>query len=347
MDRSSFSALTRNTRPKSDIYSTFVIHDDDDDDSETNRRRKAVSAEAQEDPYGTMVFKDNGHDDDDEDEDSSLPPLLKRLPKDFGGGASMDYDDDEESGDFGTVIVKSDRSRQRDRSSSGLTSPAGSTWKTRSSFQANPLNGGDDDEDEDDDGGGFSTFVVRSTVRSGERESVSGTMVRRTGGGSEGGGSTMERAIASMQGVGEFGIGKQRKGSGSSQNEDVKGQSRPTKVSTSSIPDSVIREDPTTKYELLNELGRCLKINQFELVSYIFSNFCFDLHAFLMDFVFEFVVGKGSYGAVYKARDFRTSEMVAIKVISLSEGVSFCFFLYFRYLHSGHLINWTVFELFE
>ncbi|KAL0358199.1 UNVERIFIED_CONTAM: Serine/threonine-protein kinase dst1 [Sesamum calycinum] len=30
--------------------------------------------------------------------------------------------------------------------------------------------------------------------------------------------------------------------------------------------------------------------------------------------------GKGSYGAVYKARDMRTSELVAVKVISLSEG---------------------------
>lgn len=46
--------------------------------------------------------------------------------------------------------------------------------------------------------------------------------------------------------------------------------------------------------------------------------------------VFGIVAGKGSYGAVYKARDYRTSEMVAIKVISLSEGVSFCFFLRFN-----------------
>lgn len=36
------------------------------------------------------------------------------------------------------------------------------------------------------------------------------------------------------------------------------------------------------------------------------------------------MTGKGSYGAVYKARDKVTSELVAIKVISLSEGVSFC-----------------------
>lgn len=35
------------------------------------------------------------------------------------------------------------------------------------------------------------------------------------------------------------------------------------------------------------------------------------------------MVGKGSYGAVYKARDIKTSELVAIKVISLSQGVRF------------------------
>ena len=58
-----------------------------------------------------------------------------------------------------------------------------------------------------------------------------------------------------MQGMGEFGFGKQRKGSGSSQNDEGRHQSITTKVSTSSIPDSVTREDPTTKYELLNELG--------------------------------------------------------------------------------------------
>lgn len=33
------------------------------------------------------------------------------------------------------------------------------------------------------------------------------------------------------------------------------------------------------------------------------------------------MAGKGSYGAVYKARDVKTSELVAVKVISLTEGV--------------------------
>lgn len=48
--------------------------------------------------------------------------------------------------------------------------------------------------------------------------------------------------------------------------------------------------------------------------------------------------GKGSYGAVYKARDIKTSELVAIKVISLSQGVCFCYLL--RFLM--HLIGYFV-----
>eukprot|EP00249_Psilotum_nudum_P019534 c27300_g1_i1 orf=261-3173(+) len=54
--------------------------------------------------------------------------------------------------------------------------------------------------------------------------------------------------------------------------------------STSPGSENVMRQDPSSKYELLDELG------------------------------------KGSYGAVYKARDLKTSELVAVKVISLSEG---------------------------
>lgn len=53
---------------------------------------------------------------------------------------------------------------------------------------------------------------------------------------------------------------------------------------SSPLQENVAFEDPSLKYELLNELG------------------------------------KGSYGAVYKARDLVTSELVAVKVISLTEG---------------------------
>ncbi|KAI4328566.1 hypothetical protein L6164_020908 [Bauhinia variegata] len=282
MDQSSYR--TRKSRAKSELYSTVVVHDDEGDD----KRRKPRNTGPDEDLYATMVYKGNGQEED-EDDDSSLPPLLKRLPKDFGGGAPMDYDNDfeEETGDFGTMIVKTG---QRNRSSSSLSS-MGSTWKARSSpyMQASPgkrVASGVDEEEDGDDNDGFSTFVVRSSTKSSERESVSGTMVRRTSGGSGGtigAGSTMERAVASMQALGERGFGKQRKGSGSSLNEEAR-QSIAAKISSSSIPESVTGEDPTSKYELLNELG------------------------------------KGSYGAVYKARDFRTSELVAIKVISLTEG---------------------------
>ena len=239
------------------------MHDDEADDERNRRRSKARSNEPEEDLYATMVYKDNGHEED-EDDDSSLPPLLKRLPKDFGGGAPMDDDDfDEDSGDYGTMIVKTDRSRNRNWSSSTSSPSMGSTWKAKGTplRQRSPMkrvSSGNDDGDDDDDNdgdGGFSTFVVRSTVRSSERESVSGTVVRRTSGGSGGigTGSTMERAVASMQGVGE-GFGKQKRGSGSLQGDEGR-FSLTTKISTSSIPESVTREDPTTKYELLNELG--------------------------------------------------------------------------------------------
>lgn len=262
MDQSAFSLRTRKTRPKSDLYSTVVIHDDGDggdggyDERDQGGRRRNTRNE--DDPYATMVYKDNGYGEDEDDDDSSLPPLLKRLPKDFGGGASMDYDDDdpdEDAGDFGTMIVKTDRSRQRNRSSSSYSSPMDSTWKSRKSQGSTVAGlGGEDDDDDDDGDGGFSTFVVRSTARSSERESISGTVVRRTSGGGSGVGSTMERAVASMQASGELGFGKQKRGTGSSLNDEGR-QSIATKVSSSSIPESVTREDPTTKYELLNELG--------------------------------------------------------------------------------------------
>ncbi|KAI3516608.1 hypothetical protein L1887_15530 [Cichorium endivia] len=255
MDFSPAARRTSRKPTKSELYSTFVVHsDEEDDDPQTQKNPKKADAG---DIYATMLCKD----DDDPNDDESLPPLLKRLPKDFG--AAVDSDDDGES-ISGTMIVK--------------TGPR----RVQSSYRREES---EEEGDEDEDGGDFGTFVVRSEER--ESESVSGTFVRRTSGGS-GGMSTMSRAVASMQAVGE-GFGKPRKGSGtptSSSQDEEGGHSRKqtSKMSSGSIADSVTREDPSTKYELLHELG------------------------------------KGSYGSVYKARDLKTSEMVAIKVISLSEG---------------------------
>ncbi|CAN0896396.1 Serine/threonine-protein kinase 1 [Linum grandiflorum] len=279
--------------PTTDIYSTFVVHDSSSESEPEPKSRPTKTSSrlpntTTDDIYATTVYKGGdlakSDGEEDEDDEESLPPLLKRLPKDFGGGmddelaedAGEDYD-----GDFGTMIVKTNRGggggRQRNLSSSSTT--AKSPWSSSSYGNFSKRDYGDEEDEEEDDSGdgeGFGTFVVKSTL--------SGTVVRKSGG--DGGtGSTMGRAVASMQGAGSLGFGNQRRRSGSlsSQGDDNR-LNLHTKVSASSIPDSVTREDPTIKYELLNELG------------------------------------KGSYGAVYKARDLRTSELVAIKVISLSEG---------------------------
>lgn len=229
MDPTATTRRTRKISPKPDLYSTVVVHGDDESNSESDRdqkqrRGKPKSSDQEPDPYATFVYKNNAQEEEDEDDDSSLPPLLKRLPKDFGGGASLNYFDDEEEngGDFGTMIVKSVRNRTTRRSRD---------WGSRA-------------EDDGGDGDAFSTFVMRPS----DRESLTGT-VRRT----SGGGSTMSIAVASMQASGD-GFGKQRKGSASSQNNEEARHNM--KMSSSSIPESVTREDPTTKYELLNELGR-------------------------------------------------------------------------------------------
>lgn len=291
MDSGPSSRRTRKPPKNSDLYSTFVTHDDD------NKHTTS----------------------DDEEEDPSLPPLLKRLPKDFGGGAFMDNDEDvadDDSGNIsGTMIVKTNRNQNRQTATSSRRSIQ------PSSSSRGQVTSKDDDDDDGEEGDNYGTFVVRSTVRKPRRESegegeeedeeeegnfgtfvvksndkrterdndsVSGTFVRRTGrGGGDGGGmsgNTMNRAVASMQAMGELGFGRNRKSSGSSQLEDGAIRQLQSKVSSSSIPESVTKEDPNSRYELLHELG------------------------------------KGSYGAVYKARDTRTSELVAIKVISLTEG---------------------------
>ncbi|XP_040962916.1 serine/threonine-protein kinase 10 isoform X2 [Gossypium hirsutum] len=257
---------TRKAPAKSDLYSTFVVHSGSESESESGSRNSKPKPLGSREPdlYATMIYKDGDEEDED---DSSLPPLLKRLPKDFGGGPT-DFDDDDDAGDFGTVIVKPDRGRNaRGQSSYSFKPPAAAVASPmRARRDGLDVDDDDDEEEEDGDGEGFGTFVVRSTVRS-ERE---------------GSGTVVKRAVASM---GELGFGKQK---GSTSTTSLQGEEnrflQNSKASLSSIPDNVTREDPSTKYELLNELG------------------------------------KGSYGAVYKARDIRTSELVAIKVLSLSEG---------------------------
>ncbi|XVF85801.1 hypothetical protein PTKIN_Ptkin17bG0146800 [Pterospermum kingtungense] len=270
MDFPSSSRRTRKSRAKSELYSTVVVHSGSDSESDSGSHKSKSKSQAppgaEPDIYATMVYKDGDEEDED---DSSLPPLLKRLPKDFGGG-STDFDADDDAGDYGTMIVKSDRGRSTHggQASYSFKPPAPPTVSPMRARRDEIDADDDDDEDGDGDGDGegFGTFVVKSTVRS-ERE---------------GSGTVVKRAVASM---GELGFGKQKRSTSSAslQGEENRFMQN-SKVSSSSIPDYVTREDPSTKYELLNELG------------------------------------KGSYGAVYKARDIRTSELVAIKVISLSEG---------------------------
>ncbi|XVE91741.1 hypothetical protein REPUB_Repub01dG0037200 [Reevesia pubescens] len=264
MDYPPSSRRIRKGPTKSELYSTVVIHSgsESESDSDSRKSKPKPPPPREPDPYATMLYKEGDEEDED---DSSLPPLLKRLPKDFGGGGGgptdFDDDDDDDAGDFATMIVKTDRGRN----SRGQTSYS---FKPPAAAFMSPMRARRDegDVDEDGDGEGFGTFVVRSTVRS-ERE---------------GSGTVVKRAVASM---GELGFGKQKRSTSTSSLQGEENRFlQNSKVSSSSIPDCVTREDPSTKYELLNELG------------------------------------KGSYGAVYKARDIRTSELVAIKLISLTEG---------------------------
>ncbi|KAM3278169.1 hypothetical protein ACQJBY_045812 [Aegilops geniculata] len=280
------SPWSRSKKP--DIYSTVVVHDDEDD------ARGGGAARAE---------------DDDDDDPSALPPLLQRLPKDFGG-ASFDDDDDPYSSDLddaslsATVVIK-------------RGAPASTSSSSRSPFldlrRSSPRAAEADP---------YSTFVVHGTARSGgassPRESVSGTFIRHSGGPpspresvsgtfirhTRGSSSPHEsfsgtfihhtssasspRDSASGAGAG-FGSSFITPSPGQAEEDRqpsllMQQQQSRRKASMSSLPDSVTREDPSTKYELLHELG------------------------------------KGSYGAVYKARDLRTQELVAVKIISLTEG---------------------------
>lgn len=198
MDHPPTARRPRKPPSKSEIYSTVVIHDDDEEEEHKS------DSESRTDIYAASDYAQN---DAIVEDDDSLPPLLKRLPKDFGAAPPEDEDNDE---DFGTMIVRTKTKAKNSRTI--VNKPYLDFKKT-------------DGDDE------YGTFVVRSS--DGERGS----------GGYED--STMGRAVASMRRFGS---------SSSLQGDEARQQS---KISSSSIPESVTREDPTTKYELLNELGEC------------------------------------------------------------------------------------------
>ncbi|XP_077211283.1 protein kinase superfamily protein isoform X2 [Tasmannia lanceolata] len=259
---SSSSRTPRKTSKKSDIFSTFIIHNEDESKPSDSKPS---------DIYATMLYKDSPEEEE-EEEESSLPPLLQRLPKDFGIVLDDD-EEDEDAGDFsGTFIVKPDRSGPTKHY---LNPPFSKSSPRKLSNPFDPVK----------------SMGSRSRGSSPKESSMLGTFIRRTGGGSSS--SSLypsfqaAESVHSRSSFGELGLGSvSQNGKGSSLGSSHVNENRQArrKISVGSIPDSVTKEDPTTKYELLHELG------------------------------------KGSYGSVYKARDIKTSELVAIKVISLSEG---------------------------
>lgn len=289
-----------------DVYSTVVIHEDSESSEDGGSN---IGVEDSDDIYATMIYKEP-------EEDASLPPLLQRVPKDFDA-AHVDEEDDI----YSTVVIKSEESS----SSSGLHFGGGRSSRTNfSSRYTRPSVSGSGrkfikNEEKNEQEDAYSTFLVKSAIsprRESPRASVPAdnvystmiqnddiystmirkddiystmiqkddetfsTMVHRGGDSSS---SSIVMAVQSMRKSNEVtGISKRKGPEGAN---GRKGRSQHTKKRSSSpVPDNVIREDPSTKYELLDELG------------------------------------KGSYGAVYKARDLKTSELVAIKVISLCEG---------------------------
>ncbi|KAH1056063.1 hypothetical protein J1N35_034128 [Gossypium stocksii] len=106
-----------------------------------------------------MIYKNVVEEDED---DSSPPPLLKHLLKDFGGGPTH-FDNDDNAGDFETMIVKFDHRRNIHGQSLYFFKPL---VVAVASLMRARRDGLDIDDDEEEDEEGFGKFVVRSTVRS-------------------------------------------------------------------------------------------------------------------------------------------------------------------------------------
>lgn len=301
---------------ESSTYSTVVIHGGGRSDaSSSSAIRRSSSGDGHIEPgdvYATMLHRTPiGDDDEDEDydDDDSPPPLLQSLAKRFAGTDAFDVIDDPSD------IHPHYPFRDDDDSSVVLHSAATSTE------DASVLLRGDDiyaairymqkdeqfvrararkEEQEEAFDNTFSTFVVKRSGGDGglgfgtgkaASSEVFSTVVHK----SDGAFSTivtnnLENGLSSLSGAVESFKRDQATLNDERGNRDAQRNARQQqsqgmrKRASSPAHENIISEDPSLKYELLNELG------------------------------------KGSYGAVYKARDLKTSELVAIKVISLSEG---------------------------
>ncbi|MCO5577716.1 hypothetical protein L7F22_031548 [Adiantum nelumboides] len=304
---------------ESGIYSTVVIHGGGGSDASSSAAGHLSSLEDGHvepgDVYATMLHR--RHNDTDEidiedfedDEVDSPPPLLQSLAMRFAGTDAFDVIDDPSDIHSNYPTRDDDESSVVLHSAATSTEDAGALLKGDDFFaalkymqkdaQAARLRARKEEEVAADDA--FSTFVVKkpgsddgglgfgtgpvdssdvfSTVvyRS---DDVFSTVVTKSDGNNisssiSGAVESFKRDQASLN---------QERGPSNAQRRAHQQSQGMQKRATSPAQDNIIREDPFSRYELLNELG------------------------------------KGNYGAVYKARDFRTSELVAIKVISLSEG---------------------------
>ncbi|CAI5518220.1 unnamed protein product [Closterium sp. Naga37s-1] len=223
------------------------------------RRREEEEEEEESDgdgDFGTMVVsKTKGNRRREEEEEEEEEDEEGSEEGDFGtmvvsksakkkGRRRKEESEEEEEGDFGTMVVSKRRGRSDD--------------------EEEEEDDDEDDEDEEEEENQFGTVVVSGKSKGGGRRKKGG----KGGKGEKDGTGSLAAAARSMAEHKDV-APKAKKGGGGG-------------VAGSSI--HVSREDPTLKYELLEELG------------------------------------KGSYGSVYKGRDRISSELVAIKVISLAEG---------------------------
>lgn len=307
---------------ESGIYSTVVIHRGGGSDASSSAAGRNSSGEEGDggvggpghiepgDVYATMLHRGQEEEEEDDDDVDSPPLLLQSLAKRFAGTDAFDVTDDPsdinpnftlKDDDDSSVVLHSAATSTEDASAllRGDDFFAAIRYMQKDAQIARIRTRKEEQEATDD---AFSTFVVKKSESEGRgpglgfgtgdvdpsevystvvhrSDDAFSTVVTKHGGNSS---SSISGAVESFKrDEGSF----FKKGGLSDAQRDAHEQNQSARRRASSpAQDNVIREDPSLKYELLDELG------------------------------------KGSYGAVYKARDLKTSELVAIKVISLSEG---------------------------